>query len=340
MKPTDITRYLKTVLPTGRPVFVWGSPGIGKSSVVHKCVSELFPAGDGKVWELRATEFEGVDLRGVPTIRDGFTHWAPPDIFPTASDAKGVLFLDELPQAEADCQKVLAKLALDRMVGDLKLPKEVYIVAAGNRAGDRAGVGRVLTHLLNRFAHVDFDVDLDDWCAWAVANDIDTDVISFIRWKGTPYLSDFRPESGERAFSSPRAWAIASDVLRTCPEDLLTEALGGIVSPGKAAEVIAHRALRAKLPDIDDILAHPTTADVPRREASVIYSLIGALADRVNKNPKLAKAYVVYARRLPDEFGVVAAKQLPPKAMASVIADAPAVWNQWMAELKKKGYMA
>lgn len=291
------------------------------------------------MWELRGTEFEGVDLRGVPYIKDGKTAWALPDLFPTDPSHRGILFLDELSQSESDVQKYLAKIALDRKVADYSLPDQVYVVAASNRASDKAGVGRVLTHLLNRFAHVDFDVDLDDWCKWAVENDVDTDVISFIRWKGTPYLSDFRPESGERAFASPRAWAIASDVLKTCPEDLLTEALGGIVSPGKSAELTAHRALRAKLPDIDDILSRPTVADVPKREASVIYSLIGALSDRVRKDPALAKAYVTYARRLPDEFGVVAAKHLGPQAMAAVVTGAPKLWEQWMAELKKKGYM-
>jgi len=340
MKPSDITRYLTAVLPTRRPIWLWGAPGTGKSSVVRQAVDSIFPAGGGQVWELRATEFEGVDLRGVPHIVAGKTAWALPDLFPTNPADKGVLFLDELPQGEADVQKFFAKVALDRSFGEYELPPEVYVVAAGNRQQDKAGVGRVLTHLLNRFAHVDFDVDLDDWCAWAVANDVDHDVISFVRWKETAYLLDFRPESGDRAFATPRSWHMASDILKTCPDDLLVQALGGVVGVGKAAELVAHRALRAKLPDVDDILANPTTASVPGREASVIYSLIGALADRLRKNPKLAKPYVVYARRLPDEFGVVAAKQMTPQAMGAVVLDAGKLWEQWMAELRKKGFMA
>ena len=31
MKPSDLSRTLTAVLPAGRPVYVWGPPGVGKS---------------------------------------------------------------------------------------------------------------------------------------------------------------------------------------------------------------------------------------------------------------------------------------------------------------------
>lgn len=338
MKPSDIVRYLSAVLPTKRPIWVWGSPGIGKSSLVYQSGSDIFPNSTYQVWELRATEFEGVDIRGVPFLKDGKTNWALPDLFPTEPDQQGIIFLDELPQAENEVQKVLAKLALDRKIGDYSLPEKVFVVAAGNRPKDKSGVGRVLNHLLNRFAHVDFDVDLDDWCSWAAQADISPELRAFMRFKGASYLSDFDPSLGERSFASPRSWHAADDVYKVCPQDLRQEALGGVVGAGKAAEFLTFVELYQKLPDVDAVLKNPATSPVPSREPSVLYSLVGALADKVRKDPKLAKPYAVYARRLPDEFSVVAAKELPAEAMRAIVLDKDC--QNWVGELRKKGFLA
>ena len=41
MRPIELSRALAAVLPTGRPVYVWGPPGGGKSSVVRQAAAAV-----------------------------------------------------------------------------------------------------------------------------------------------------------------------------------------------------------------------------------------------------------------------------------------------------------
>jgi MoxR-like ATPase len=73
MKPSLVSRALKTlVILEKQPVFIWGSPGIGKSSVLHQLAVELGIA----LRDIRALLLDPVDLRGLPFIgKDGRSQW-------------------------------------------------------------------------------------------------------------------------------------------------------------------------------------------------------------------------------------------------------------------------
>ena len=55
--------------------------------------------------------------------------------------------------------------------------------AAGNRDSDRAPTTRMPTPLRNRFVHIDFEVDVQEWCEWAIKTGIRPEVIAFIRFR-------------------------------------------------------------------------------------------------------------------------------------------------------------
>ncbi len=57
----------------------------------------------------------------------------------------------------------MLSVALDRMVGDLRLPRDVRVLAGANPP-DRAADGwEISPPLANRFCHVDFRPSLEDW---------------------------------------------------------------------------------------------------------------------------------------------------------------------------------
>lgn len=62
-------------LATVRPVFLWGAPGIGKSSLVRNFAASL---GLERV-SLLGTQLAPEDLIGVPQIRDGRSVFCPPE---------------------------------------------------------------------------------------------------------------------------------------------------------------------------------------------------------------------------------------------------------------------
>jgi MoxR-like ATPase len=150
-----------------QPVFIWGGPGVGKSAVVRQLAAELtVPLQD-----IRALLLDPGDLRGLPFLgKDGQTKWAAPGFLP--HDGSGILFLDELNAAPAMVQASCYQLVLDRKLGEYTLPEGWAIVAAGNRDSYRAVTTRMPTPLRNRFVHLEFDVDLQEWSEWAIRAEV------------------------------------------------------------------------------------------------------------------------------------------------------------------------
>ena len=210
MRPPDLAEALTALLPTRRPLFIWGAPGVGKSSVVHQAADAL----SFSLIDIRATLLDPVDLRGLPSVAKGKTTWCPPDFLPTKG--KGVLFLDELAQAAPAVQVALLQLTLDRRLGEYELPDGWSVVAASNRAEDRAGMHRLVSPLLNRFVHLDLDADAEAWQDWAAGAGVAPEVRAFLRFRPA-LLFQFDPAANPRAFATPRSWSYASDVMAAAP---------------------------------------------------------------------------------------------------------------------------
>src|SRR3954470_11759572 len=116
MSPTDLARALGALVPARRPAYVWGPPGVGKSSLVRQAADAL---GLDLV-DLRVTLLDPVDLRGLPRLTADACVWVPPAFLPRGGT--GVLFLDELAQAPALVQAACLQLTLDRRLGEYELP--------------------------------------------------------------------------------------------------------------------------------------------------------------------------------------------------------------------------
>lgn len=320
MKPTDVVSALQALIPTRRPLYLWGPPGIGKSSLVKQAAESL----DMEVIDIRAVLLDPVDLRGLPSVKDGRCHWCPPAFLPRGG--RGVLFLDEVAQAPTMVQAALMQLIHDRACGEYELPDEWVTIAASNRQEDRAGAHKLITPLLNRFVHLDLEVSNDDWQSWALTAGIAAEVRAFLKFR-PGMLFTFKPELNERAFATPRSWEFVSDVLAATPEELLHPVCAGIVGDGPAVEFVAFQRLFGQLPDMDQVLANPTTCTVPT-QMDVLYALSGALVEKCRKadTAKLTSA-LKFTIRLPSEFSVLTFRDLA--ALHPTIFQLP-VASEWL----------
>ncbi len=299
MKPSDVKRTLQALLPTGRALYLWGPPGVSKSSIVRQSAADM--GIDLLDW--RALLRDPVDARGVPDVRDGLTHWNPPAELPRSG--KGIFFLDEVGQAPVAMQQVCGQIALERRCGDYVLPEGWYVVAASNRLEDRAGTLRAPTNVLRRFTHLDVEVDHADWQSWAANAGIAPEVRSFLNYRPA-HLFQFEPSHAERAFPTPASWEAVSDLIRVTPPELLLPVVAGTVGQGAAVEFVAFVEIRSKLPDPAQVLATPATAPVPR-EPAILYALAGALAEHCRHADELTlRAFALYVGRMPEEFAVLA----------------------------------
>jgi hypothetical protein len=321
MRPVKIEKALAKLLAVGQPVFLWGPPGVGKSQVVAQMAASL----KQDLIDVRAVLLDPVDLRGLPRIDDeGRACWCPPDFLPR--EGSGIFFLDELNAAPPLVQAACYQLVLDRRLGEYRMPEGWQIVAAGNRENDRAVTHRMPSALANRFVHLDFDVNPDDWQAWALANAISPEVMAFLRFR-PGLLYAFDPQKDEKAFPTPRSWEFVSRIVEADPSatpDM--ELIAGTVGEGAAAEFCGYLKVFRELPNCEQLLASPETAGVPDDPAA-LYAVCEMLAGKADL--RNLPSIMTYARRLPAEFSVLLVRDAARANQAIVQTRA---FNDWAAE--------
>ncbi|PWB49295.1 MAG: ATPase, partial [Nitrosomonadales bacterium] len=161
------------------PVMLWGPPGVGKSQII----AEVAARHHAPVVDIRLSQMEPSDLRGIPFRVGDHVEWAVPAMLPDAvrHGPVGVLFLDEITSAPPSVSAAAYQLILDRRLGNYRVPDGWAIFAAGNRQGDRGVTYTMPAPLANRFSHFEVEANLDDWVAWAYHSGIDERLIAFLR---------------------------------------------------------------------------------------------------------------------------------------------------------------
>jgi hypothetical protein len=247
------------------------------------------------VIDIRLSQMEPSDLRGIPFRVEDRVEWAVPSMLPDVErhGVQGILFLDEITSVPPSVSAAAYQLILDRRLGAYTVPNGWAIFAAGNRQGDRGVTYTMPAPLANRFSHFDVDINLDDWVAWAYANGIDERLIAFLRFR-PELLFEFDPAHNPVAFPSPRSWEFAHRALQKFGDvpDLLTGSLQACVGPAAGIELSAFVDNLDKLPDIDAIVRGDKVT-VPR-ETDLQYAVAAALvgrAIRAKQEPHAAEVY-------------------------------------------------
>lgn len=303
MKPSELKKLISDRHKAGikRPLLVESSPGFGKTQISAQAAKELGVAFHA----IHAPLLQPEDY-GFPVIsqkRDDVTFIVSKEKFPVEGSAhaeSGIFLIDELSQADASAQKVLANLIQEREIHGQKLKSGWTVIATGNKTTDRAGANRILSHLGNRVTRVPLEVSLDDWTDWALKNGVKTEIVAFIRFRPA-FLSNFDPQQEINA--TPRAWAEGvSAALGVIDPELEYEVFRGDVGEGPAAEFLGFLKIFRKLPNPDTIILKPDSAPVPKDPATQ-YAIVGALVNRTDADNfgRIMK----YIGRLPTEFSVL-----------------------------------
>ena len=321
---TDLKQEIRDNMRIGLNTMIWGGPGIGKSEIPQQVADDL----NVPLLDFRANLFDPVDVRGIPYTRDDLsvasgamkiTSWAPPDIFPSEEThgPRGLFMIDELPTAPPATQNAFLQLLLTRQVGNYKMPDGWSCLAAGNRLTDGASVYQMPSPVRNRLMHYELEPSLDAWCEWALKNEVNTTLVSFMRYRPN-LLYSFKAD--EYAFPTPRSWSFVDKRLRltkNMDDSRLFFGIAGAVGTGPAGEFLAFAKIANKLPDIDNLIANPSSY-MPSEDPAVLYALTGAVASRAEES-KLENIMKL-GKKIPTEFQVVLVK--------SILAIDKALFNQ------------
>lgn len=303
MKPSELKNLISSRFKAGikRPLYIVSSPGLGKTQIAGQAAKEL---GVGfKAIHAPLLQPEDYGFPCISANKDDVSFVVSKEKFPLEGSncpETGIFLIDELPQADNSAQKILANLVQEREIHGQKLKAGWTIIATGNRVTDRAGANRLLTHLKARVTEIELDASLDDWSQWALANNVSTEVIAFMRFR-PDLLNAFNAQNDTNP--TPRAWCEGvSAALGVIDSTSEFSVFKGDVGEGAAAEFCAFLKVFRKLPSPDAIVLNPAGTEVPN-EPGTLYALCGALANKtteVNFN-----RIMTYVTRMPSEFSVL-----------------------------------
>ncbi len=291
------------------PVMLWGAPGIGKSQIILQVAKQH----NIDMIDIRLSQMEPSDLRGIPFKNGKQVDWAIPSLLPDTKrhSKQGILFLDEITSAPPTVSAAAYQLILDRRLGDYVVPQGWVIFAAGNRQGDRGVTYSMPAPLANRFSHYELDVNLDDWVDWAYKNNIDERIIGFLRYR-PEYLFKFDSAYNPVAFPSPRTWEFTHRALQKFNNnlDLFRQAASACVGEIAGVEVATFIEHLEDLPDLDAIVNGESVSipDAIDLQYAICSALVGrAISVKDKNNSKQIWGNILnFARDFPQkELGVM-----------------------------------
>lgn len=309
MRPAEFKEYLKVMIQAGLPVLVKGKPGIGKTDIVKQACKEL----DIPCIVSHPAVSDPTDVKGMPWVQQikggGMeARWLPfGDIKQLVSHDKDtpiVNFLDDFGQSPPLVQASYMQYILSGHLGEIHLSPNTVFIAATNRKEDKAAVTGILEPVKSRFACiVELQVSADDWCEWALRNDMPPELIAFIRYR-PQMLEDFKATADIVNSPCPRTVANVGKILKMgkVPEDLEYEVIAGAAGEGLAGEFIHYLRTFRSLPDPDLALNAPESVKIPE-DPGTMYAFSGAVSHRVNK--KTMGNFIKLCGRFAPEFSVL-----------------------------------
>jgi len=214
----QITRLAKQALQDQQVItpFIKGVPGIGKSQIIKQIAEEL---GFNEFVDLRMSEHDDTDIKGIPSRINGIFEWVPPEFIPVINNSKfegksGILFLDEINRASQETLQSIFEVVQDYNVGGKALLPHWFVICAGNLGyEDGTQVTELDSALMNRFAVftiTENDVSLDDWIKnFAIPENIHPLVIEFLQIN--PRFLYYKKD--EESLITPRSWEKFSKIL-------------------------------------------------------------------------------------------------------------------------------
>lgn len=257
-----------------------GAPGVGKSSIVRDAAKR----NGVNFVDVRLAQMERVDICGLPSVENGVTKWNAPDFWPRDMHSNGIIFFDEITSAPHDVQVAAYSIVLDRCIpnSNYKLPDGWLIVAAGNRAIDRAVVKTMSSALANRLSHFELEANVESWLEWAEKHDINPAVTGFIRYR-PQYLFTMDKQNLEQGWPSPRSWEKVSCMIDLFADDdeMLRPNIFGLIGPSVGIEFLAFLKINKQFDNVLDVLTDPKKkVTIPTRSdekyayvSAVIYHL-------------------------------------------------------------------
>ena len=317
---TDTLAAMQLLLAAGVPVLLWGDPGTGKTATIEAVARR----GGWRTVSVIASIHDPTDFAGLPVRTDAGVVFEPPAWARRAAEHDGMslVFFDEVNTATPATQNALMRVVLEGRVGDLELGEGVRFAAAANPPSQNSAAWDLSAPLANRFAHLEWPVNLEDWklgylAGWPDPEPLDIDpaaidpyCVELIKLLQASFLATRPvllcdvPDNGAapRGWPSPRTWERLAECLALADaagasDDVRLLVASALVGDGAAAEYLAY--LRnLDLPDPKELLAHPAKFGELRRtdqQFAALDAVVAAAATDPRSWPDAFRVCIVAA---------------------------------------------
>jgi hypothetical protein len=326
MKLSDLKDALDSAHKAGLSALVKGAPGIGKTTAVR----DYAKRAKLNLINIHAPLSDLLDIKGALSVQEGVAQFLPLVKWPREKDKPALILIDEFPQCVQAIQNGYSQLLIERIMGEIVLPKGSFVVATGNRKKDKAATHNYPAQITSRVVHLEIDLDHAGFLDWGVPNGIHPQIIAFGRFRQDA-LFTFDPKQSQEPYACYRTWEYASNLLKTKPkEHLLPELIAGVVGEGPAYEFMAFRRTYENLPTAKETLNSPNAMIIPE-DVATLYAITTSVAYTVDDST--VDNFFKFAERLDKEFQVLMVKTAKGNYPRIIKAKAFSAWARANSQL-------
>ena len=341
--PDEAKNLIKQLCGLQISFMLWGATGVGKSEAVRQLSEEL----DAELRDVRLCQKMPTDIAGLPAL-DHETRqtvfYPPAFLAPPIMKKPVILFFDEISLAPDDTRSAVLGILEERRQGEIQIPDDWIIVAAGNRPEDLANARGLGAAANRRLLHIVIEPQIEATLAHFIKIGVIPEVLAFLK----VFPQHLSGEESARTqkhelYPRPASWKKVSDVyevLRKADKNLRRIAVAGIIGDSVAAEfmMLAEEIKGAK--SVDELLEiqRKTPDKIGKNLPSTLnglYALSFAIATRATASTaeELLELINRFDEQESENFTLLPMRELQTMA-GSLLLDK--IWKEgWKVENKQ-----
>ncbi len=255
--PDEAKELIKGLRGLKISFMLWGATGVGKSEAVRQLAAEL----DAELRDIRLCQKQPSDIGGLPALDHEArqTVFYPPAFLAPRADAKAViLFFDEISLAPDDTKGAVLGILEERRQGNVEIPDNWIIVAAGNRPEDLANARGLGAAANRRLLHIVIEPQLEATLQHFMKIGVAPEVLAFLKVFPQHLLGEESARTQKHElYPRPASWEKVSNILgelRQADKRAKHLAVAGIIGDSVAAEFMMLAEEVKNMKSVDELL--------------------------------------------------------------------------------------